>query len=157
RVPGEHRLNFLPLLAGERAPGWNTHATGAITGLRLSTTPLDILHAALEGIALRLRLIGERLFNEDVEIFAGGGALIASPAWQQIICDALNHPLHILDEEEVTARGVAILVLSALDNIPLDSYPPHIATTLTPHAEYAARYHALTENLTHIYEILIEI
>src|SRR5262249_47742683 len=61
RSPDAHSLTFLPLLAGERSPGWAAGATGSIVGLRLSTTPVDILQAALEGVALRLSLILEQL------------------------------------------------------------------------------------------------
>ena len=33
RAPDGHGLTFLPLLGGERSPGWNPRATGAIAGL----------------------------------------------------------------------------------------------------------------------------
>src|SRR5205085_11726799 len=39
-----HGLTFLPLLGGERSPGWTTAATGAVTGLRLDTTADDPRH-----------------------------------------------------------------------------------------------------------------
>ncbi len=64
RKPNSHGLTFLPLLAGERSPGWAAHATGSIVGLRLSTTPVDILQAALEGVALRLSLIADQIAPE---------------------------------------------------------------------------------------------
>jgi gluconokinase len=57
----EHGLAVLPLLAGERSPGWSARARGAITGLSLATTPMDILRASLESVALRLALIYDLL------------------------------------------------------------------------------------------------
>ncbi|MCB9450760.1 MAG: carbohydrate kinase [Anaerolineaceae bacterium] len=129
-LPDGHGLVFLPLLAGERSPGWAVDATGGIHGLRLGTTPLDILQAALEGVALRLSLVADRLGLGDAPLFAGGGALVGSPAWAQIIANALGRSLHVLAEEEVTARGVALLLLKTLDG--LDAPPPSIQRVYQP-------------------------
>src|SRR5690606_9589452 len=97
-APDSHGMTFLPLLAGERSPGWAAHATGTIHGLRLSTTPVQILQAALEGVALRLALLSDQL-GGDAPIVASGGALDASHAWSQIIANALNRPLKRIDGE----------------------------------------------------------
>lgn len=138
RQADEHGLTFLPLLAGERSPGWAADATGAVMGLRLSTTPLDVVQAALEGVALRLSLIVEQLKplvrknTENIEVVGGGGALEASPAWAQIIANAMNLPLHLTVESEITARGTAILARAAIGAGGIDDFPPKIARTLTP-------------------------
>ena len=57
RLDGREPLTVLPFLAGERAPGWRGDRRGAVTGLSLDTTALDIVHAALESVALRLALV----------------------------------------------------------------------------------------------------
>src|SRR6185312_3584306 len=57
RTPDTHGLTVLPFLAGERAPGWRGDRRAAITGLSLDTTALDVVHAALEAVALRLALV----------------------------------------------------------------------------------------------------
>ena len=131
RAPDAHGLTFLPLLAGERSPGWAAGATGVIDGLRLSTTPLDILQAALEGVALRLALIAEQL-GGDQAVVASGRALEASRAWAQMIANALNRPLNLTGESEITARGTAILALAVLDERALADYPLHITATIDP-------------------------
>jgi gluconokinase len=114
RPADAHGLTFLPLLTGERSPGYAANATGTLHGLRAATTPLDIYHAALDGVALRLALIGERLgVTRKTTIYASGGALLASPAWAQICADALDATLLLVDDE-ATARGVALLMLEAL-------------------------------------------
>jgi gluconokinase len=77
REPDQHGLTVLPLLAGERSPGWATHATGAILGLRLSTSPLDILQAILESVALRLAQIAGQLapvLKREAGVVGGGRA-----------------------------------------------------------------------------------
>ncbi|MEO8607888.1 MAG: gluconokinase [Chloroflexota bacterium] len=158
RVPDSHGLTFLPLLAGERSPGWVANATGSIVGLRLSTTPIDILQAALEGVALRLSLIADQLktlSGADANVIGGGGALSASPAWAHMIANALNRPLHITEETEITARGVAILALYALGKASLSAYPPAIAYTIEPIPAVAEALQAARERQMALYRTLI--
>jgi len=42
RAPEEHGLTFLPLLGGERSPGWDARARGAVAGLTFDTTAEDV-------------------------------------------------------------------------------------------------------------------
>lgn len=153
RPPDGHGLTFLPLLAGERSPGWAVDAVGAVHGLRLSTTPLDILQAALEGVALRLSIIAERLGLPDVPVLAGGGALASSPAWAQIMANALGRPLHIIAAEEVTGRGVALLLLGALDGF--KPPPPPIQRVFPPDSAAATIYQQARERQMTLYELRI--
>jgi gluconokinase len=51
--PAEHGIIVLPFIAGERATGWSTSATGVLEGIRISTTPTEILQAMLESVAYR--------------------------------------------------------------------------------------------------------
>ncbi|MCU0511010.1 MAG: gluconokinase [Anaerolineae bacterium] len=134
-----HGLTALPLLSGERSPGWRQDAVGTLHGLRLATTPLEILLALLEGVGHRLALVAQQIGRPEAAVFAGGGALVASPAWAQILCNALNRPLHLLAEPEVTARGVGLLLLHALDHLPLRALPPRLAQTLHPQPDQADR------------------
>lgn len=154
RVPDSHGLTFLPLLAGERSPGWATNASGAVAGLRLSTTPLDILQAALEGVALRLSLIGDQLASltgDNTMLIGGGGALRESPAWAHILANALNCPLHVLADEEITARGVAILALRALGQHSLSDFQPRVAYTVEPVSSIADTLRAARERQLALY------
>lgn len=154
RQPDTHGLTFLPLLGGERSPGWATNATGAITGLRLSTTSLDIVQAALEGVALRLSLVAGQLksvAHENFDVIGGGGALVASPAWAQMIANAINRPLHITRETEITARGTAILALHAAGKCDLTAYSPTIAFTIYPQSEYVETMRAARERQILVY------
>ncbi len=141
RAPDAHGLTVLPLLAGERSPGWLPDATGSIVGLRLSTTPLDILQAALEGVAHRLALVAEQVYaltGDSPRIVASGGALRASPVWGQMIANALNQPLHMTTENELTARGTAILALHALRGAALSDFAPTLSRNIQPQAEVVA-------------------
>jgi gluconokinase len=158
RVPDSHGLTFLPLLSGERSPGWAAHATGSVVGLRLSTTPLDILQAALEGVALRLSLICEQLrplAGADAAVIGGGGALAASRAWAHIIANAINRPLHITEETEITARGVALLALRAVGGASIAAIPPTIAETIMPIPVVADVLRAAGERQVALYNQLV--
>lgn len=158
REPDVHGLTFLPLLGGERSPGWAVSATGSIAGLRLSTTPLDIVQAAMEGVALRLSLIADQLktvASKDFTVMGGGGALVASPAWSQMIANALNCPLYVTRETEITARGTAILALRAAGKGDLASNPPVTAAVIYPEAEHVGIMRAARERQIHLYRKII--
>lgn len=158
RAPDAHGLTFLPLLSGERSPGWAGSATGSIAGLRLSTQPLDILQAALEGVALRLALTAHQLsavVPDDAPLMAAGGALVASPAWTQMIASALNRPLARLAEAEITARGAAILALRALGRCSLSDHPPAIAQVIHPIPDQRAALRRALERQVELYQKLV--
>ncbi len=151
RIPDSHGLTFLPLLAGERSPGWAVDASGIVKGITLNTSAVDIAQAALEGVALRLSIVADQLSPDDGFVYAGGGAVTASPAWAQIISHALDRPLHILGETEVTARGAAILVLRALGIGGLPDYPPKVERIVEPAPEYARLLYSARERQTLLY------
>ena len=117
RPPDGHGLTFLPLLVGERSPGWDAERRGTLHGLSLATTPLDILQAGLEGVAYRLALVYRQLLPAlpaEPEIVAAGGALLGSPAWLQIVADVLGKTILAGAVEQASARGAARLALEAL-------------------------------------------
>ena len=57
---GANGLIFLPYLAGERSPIWDSDASGAWIGLRLDSTRADMVRAVFEGTAYGLRQMLER-------------------------------------------------------------------------------------------------
>jgi len=140
----DHGLTVLPFFAGERAPGWHGDRRGVLAGLTLDATPLAILHATLEAVALRLVRVYELLrphATRDHVVVGSGGALRASAAWARIIANALGHSLLVSAEEEATSRGAALLALDALGRRPLRaSTPTPSGTTFDPDAARHARY-----------------
>ena len=123
--PDAHGLTFLPFFAGERSPGWRGRATATVHGMTLATKPLEILRAGMESVTLRLGLIFERLLPllkmtaedhpNDVPVVEGGGAFAASPAWTQMLADVLGHKVERCDLDEISSRGVALMVLEFLE------------------------------------------
>jgi gluconokinase len=157
--PDSHGLTVLPFLAGERSPGWAENAHATITGLNLSTTPLDILRAGLEAIALRFGLVYQ-LVNQAVpqarEVIASGGAILASPVWMQIIADALNRPVTACAEGEASSRGAALLALEALGALrDLREAPPALGQTYYPDQARHEKYAAAMERQQDLYAALV--
>ncbi len=165
RTPAAHGLSVLPFVAGERAPGWDDDARASLLGFTLDTKPLDILQACQEAIAYRFALIYQKIASAVApsgaknraapQIIASGGALLNSPAWQQIFADVLGQPLTVLQEEEITARGLALLGLEQLGVIDsVDALPPRFGQTFTPNATHHALHQEALQRQVDYYERL---
>ena len=118
--PGAHGLLLLPFFAGERSPYWRADLRAAITGLGLGTRAIDILQAALESVALRFRDIFDLMcssLGRPRTVIASGGALLRSPAWTQMMADALGMRVVTCLEPEATGRGAALLALERLGKL----------------------------------------
>ena len=142
-VPDAHGLTVLPFLAGERSPGWRDGRRAVIAGLTLDSTPMDILRAALEAVALRLARIYELLgplAAPEHAVVASGGAIARSRAWTGIIADALGHPLLVSRETEATSRGAAVLALHALGILPTLEATHLDGDLVAPDRGHHARY-----------------
>jgi gluconokinase len=111
RQPGEHGLVVLPLLAGERSLGWVGDATGAIAGLTLHTSPLDILHASLEAVTYSFADLFDALKRGGESVVATGGGLQASPTWLHMMADALGCEVVVPAVREASLRGAAVIAL----------------------------------------------
>jgi len=149
RAPDAHGLTVLPFLAGERAPGWRGDKRAVIAGLSLHTEPLDIVHAALESVALRLAQVYALLAPHaaaDHVIVASGGGVTRSRAWSRMLADALGHAIVWSDEPEATSRGAALLALQATGALrDLRAAGAPLADTFEPDPARHARYRDAAE------------
>jgi len=104
-------LVVIPFFHGERSTGYDENARGAFIGMSAEHDGIDVLRAAMEGVAFRLADIMTRLCTvTDIQtIVASGGALRESPIWTQIIADTLGHSLTINDTDESALRGAVLL------------------------------------------------
>jgi gluconokinase len=112
--PGSRGAVVMPYHAGSRPPLDLAAGSGAIAGLSLATTATEILAATLESVCYRLAAGYEALAStlpRPPEVVASGGAIIASPWWQQTLADVLGRPVRVVDEPEASARGAALLAL----------------------------------------------
>lgn len=112
-------LVVIPFFFGERSTSYNENAKGAIIGLTAAHDGIDILRAAMEGVAFRLADIHDRLIKiaKVKEIVASGGALRESPVWTQIIADTISSDLTLTDARESSSRGAVLLALESLGKI----------------------------------------
>ncbi|HSL64802.1 MAG TPA: gluconokinase, partial [Gaiellaceae bacterium] len=152
RPPAGHGLAFLPLLGGERSPGWHPRAAGAITGLTFRTTPEDLLQAALEGVALRFAEIADLLPGVR-EVVATGKATAANHDWVQILADVLERPVTLSGAGEASARGAAVWALERLGASPP---PPPSGPTFQPRADRTEAYRSARERQRRLYQAATE-
>ncbi|MDR1965165.1 MAG: hypothetical protein LBQ36_00525, partial [Synergistaceae bacterium] len=125
--PGAGGLIFNPSLAGGTSQDGSIYIKGAYLGLRLGTTREDMIRAALEGIALNLKMsydfMKERAPLEDRLMICGGGG--KSPFWLQMFADVFGVEIIKTNvDQDAAALGAAAIAARALglwrDYAPLD-------------------------------------
>jgi gluconokinase len=110
-LPIDPGLLFLPYLHGERSPLWRDDLRGAIVGLGAHHGRVDIVRAALDGVAAavkELALAVSACVPGPAEVRLTGGFL-AESAWVQLVTDALGVPTAVPEPREATATGAAVL------------------------------------------------
>ena len=139
--PDAHGLTVLPFLAGQRTPDYPADASGTIHGLRLTTTPEEIVRAGLEAVAYRFADVMQELVRAAPvsHLVATGTALTASRVWPQIVADALGCALSVPREAELTSRGAAIIAFEQL-GAPVRGIEPRVARVFHPDAQAHAIY-----------------
>lgn len=159
-APDSHGLTMLPMFSGERSPGWHDEATAAIDGLRLSTTPVEILRAGLEAVAYQFATVYEALvarLGEPAVVVATGGALKRSRVWRQILADVLGKEVALSAVAEASSRGVALLAMEALGWVGselMTALP--ITERITPMAAHHESYRQARARTHLLYRVLIE-
>lgn len=116
--PGANGLIFQPYLLGERAPLWETDASGSFLGLQKEHTEKEMLRAILEGICLNLKRILSGVCEEDqlIEIRATGG-FSQSAIFRQLMADVLGYPLIFPIVSEASALGAVFLGWQSIGKI----------------------------------------
>ena len=162
-LPGADGVQFLPWLLGSISPRPDDEVRGAFTGLHLSHDRRHLVGAALEGVALNLAWLLpylERAVGASWPFvrFGGGGAM--SDPWAQVLADALDRPVHQLDEPRATnARGAAFLAFVELGAIALDDVPSllRVRRVFDPQPAHRATYDAALRRLTSLHPTLSEL
>jgi gluconokinase len=108
---GSRGLVFLPYLAGERAPLWNTESCGTFFGLKPQHDQSHLSRAVLEGICFSLYDVLQVVENnsEAITQLNVSGGFIQSEVWMQILADVTGKKLVIIQEEDASAMGAAYL------------------------------------------------
>ncbi|MGN0999091.1 MAG: xylulokinase [Faecousia sp.] len=154
---GENHVFFLPYLMGERSPINDTNARGVFLGMTMDTSRADLVQAVLEGVAFALRDSVEVARSLGIPInsskICGGGA--KSPLWKRIMANVLNIELECPESEQGPGMGGAMLAMVACGEY--ESVRAacekivHVASTVKPESELAAKYEKRYQQFRKIY------
>jgi gluconokinase len=154
--PGSNGLLFLPLLAGERAPFWDSKAKGLLFGLTLSHTNEQIMHAALEGVLFQVAGIISLMKEAGIavkEVRASGG-FARSSLWCQMMADMLGVPILIPNDVESSSLGAVQLGLYAIEGGSLNRWSQIEGVTYTPNPDKHHAYNKLLPFYMNLYQTL---
>lgn len=109
---GPTGIIFLPYMAGERAPIWDSDARGAFIGLTLDKTRADLARAVMEGAAFALR---DNVEAAEAAGFALGrlrvvGGHSGSEAWLRIKASVLDREIEAMGDSLGAPGGLAYLL-----------------------------------------------
>jgi gluconokinase len=117
--PGAEGLIFLPFILGERAPLWDSEASGVFFGIRNYHTQAHFTRAVIEGVSLALYSIANAMESSGLaieEIHVSGG-FVHSEEWLQILADIFGKKICLINAEDASAVGAAYLGMRALNLI----------------------------------------
>ncbi|OQP63200.1 hypothetical protein A3860_25255 [Niastella vici] len=140
---GADGLLFLPYIMGERAPVWDAGAKGVFLGIHAGHTQAHFMRAIIEGINYALYEVAasvEETVGPIQHIYASGG-FIKSHLWLQWLTDVFGKEITVINNDDASAVGAALLGLQALDRPGRVSSPViHSKQNYTPDAALHARY-----------------
>lgn len=156
--PGSNNVIFVPDLMGGATIHPSPNIRGAYLGLSLSHKKSDLIRAAMEGIALDLRLVLDEFKKMGVKAneirIVGGGS--QSNLWRQIFSDIYNTKIILTNiGQETAVLGAAAIAavgtglwkdFSIIDNI------TKVLVTCNPNIENAKKY----EKMLAIYKFIVE-
>jgi glycerol kinase len=111
-VPDAAGLILVPAMVGLGAPYWDSAARGLMTNVERSHTAAHLARAAVDAIAFQVADVLEAM--EDAAqvtlpvLLADGGAT-RNDSLMQMQADVLGRPVHRSTQEDLSARGTALL------------------------------------------------
>lgn len=114
--PGANGLVALDWFNGNRSTLMNSRLTGAIVGLKLSTTAEDIYRALIEATAFGTKTIVDNYLSHGIPVdtfVLAGGIVDKSDFVTQLYCDVLNRPVRVCASGQAGALGSAIYASAA--------------------------------------------
>jgi gluconokinase len=157
-APDSHGLTILPFWAGERSPNWRADARAVMAGLSLGSQASHMLRAAMESITCQFVSMAaamQRVVARPARVIGTGGQLVHSPAWSQMLADALSLRVSISPETEASSRGAALLALHALGRLPgLWSMAPARRRAYQPRPRVHAIYEQARRRQERLYDQL---
>ena len=106
---GEQPLLFLPYMVGQRAPLWNTDASGMILGVTPATERRHLARMFMESTALGARHVFQQLSERLPDSISLTGGITHNRQWRQIFADAMHRRTRISAQSELSALGAAVM------------------------------------------------
>jgi len=108
---GSEGVVFLPYMAGERSPIWDSKAKGVYYGIDFAKTRAHFIRASMEGVAFSLRhnLETAEHAGAHAEILCAMGGAANSRVWTQIKADITGKKIVVPSSDTATTLGAAIL------------------------------------------------
>jgi gluconokinase len=150
-------LLFLPYLEGERAPVWDEKSSGVFFGIKSFHTNAHFLRAAIEGICFSLKDILEVIekLAAPVNRLNVSGGFVHSKIWMQILSDITGKKLCLMQTEDASSIGAAMLYMKSKGIIKeYSSLPPAKNITITPNLNSHKIYEKYYSVFKNLYESL---
>ena len=109
----------MPYLYGERAPVWDGSASGVFMGIKPSHTQDYFLRATLEGICYSMNEVVQIVekSTQKIDKLIVSGGLIRSKIWMQILSDITGKKLYVIETQDSSAVGAALLNMKTMKMI----------------------------------------
>lgn len=145
---------FLPLLFGERCPGWNDEPGGGFSHLKASHMTADLYRGIQQGILFHLyqcyRLLVE-IAKEPERVKLSGG-ILHSPTWTQMCADIFGKTLEVNDSTQGSLMGAVVLAREIMGDLSeIEKYEPHIKMMVEPNKERHILYEEQFEKYMGMY------
>jgi glycerol kinase len=141
-IDDSHGVLCVPALAGLAAPWWRADATGAFTGMTLSTRAEHLVLAAVQGIAAQVAELATSIGTDlgaPMRRLRVDGGLVRCTTLMQASADILQLPVDVYPLEHATAMGAAATGLLALDpTLAPDRAVPSWTAATTYHPRWSA-------------------
>lgn len=116
-VPDSAGVVLVPAMVGLGAPHWDAAARGLVANLERSHTAAHMARAAVDSIAFQVADVLEAMeaaAGVDLPILLADGGATRNTTLMQMQADVIGRPVHRSAQEDLSARGAAMLAGMAL-------------------------------------------
>jgi xylulokinase len=132
RAQPQHMSNapvFIPHVRAERGPLWFAEPRTALLGLLTDTATPAAARGVVEGVLFADRMIIESCISSEQRTLCVSGAFGADPELPQMLADALDREIQVIDESHLPAIGAAGMCAEVLRGVRI---PPPPARSVKP-------------------------
>jgi gluconokinase len=140
--PGSEGLIFLPYIFAERAPIWDEESSGVFIGIKNIHTKAHFICAIIEGICFALKNVLQLIEDDSCEVkeIHASGGFIKSEGWVQLLADVTGKPIVVVETDDASAIGAAMMAYRALGIIEDLNETKHDSRIVIPREGYTDEY-----------------